>query len=241
MIQTDSGRTATVRRLVRPGRGRFNRGMTTSTAPLRIGMLLFDEVEVLDACGPFEVFSVANRAATASGHPAPFALTLFATATPVVARGGLRLLRDHGLDDDAGVDVLIVPGGVVDAVERDTSVLAWVARTAAHAAVVASVCTGTFVLAAAGLLDHRPVTTHWEDVDELRRRYPALDVRVGPRFLDHGDLATSGGISAGLDLSLHLVGRLAHPGLAARTARQMDYVRVRAPVSGSQALGPPAA
>jgi len=83
--------------------------------------------------------------------------------------------------------------------------------------------TGAFVLAAAGLLDERPVTTHWEDLDDLRAAHPALEVVGGVRFLDHGDLATSAGISAGLDLALHLVARLEGLDLAVATARQMDY------------------
>ncbi|MFE9751190.1 DJ-1/PfpI family protein [Saccharothrix saharensis] len=196
----------------------------------RVGLLLFDEVEVLDAGGPFEVFSVANRVAARRGAAAPFeVVTIGVTgATPVRARGGLRMVPDVGLGDAPACDVVLVPGGVVDEVEAMPDVLSWLRRARGHAEVVASVCTGGFVLAAAGLLDHRPVTTHWEDVADLRRRWPDLDVRDDVRFLDHGDLATSGGISAGLDLSLHLVGRLTSPDLAVATARQMDYLQAPA-------------
>ncbi|TQM78807.1 DJ-1/PfpI family protein [Saccharothrix saharensis] len=191
----------------------------------RVGLLLFDEVEVLDAGGPFEVFSVANRVAVRRGAAVPFeVVTIGVTGTaPIRARGGLRVVPDVGLGDAPACDVVLVPGGDVDEVEAMPDVLSWLRRARGHAKVVASVCTGVFVLAAAGLLDHRPVTTHWEDVADLRRRWPDLDVRDDVRFLDHGDLATSAGISAGLDLSLHLVGRLASPDLAVATARQMDY------------------
>ncbi|PSL51862.1 DJ-1/PfpI family protein [Saccharothrix carnea] len=191
----------------------------------RVGLLLFDEVEVLDAGGPFEVFSVAGRVAVRRGSAAPFEVVTIgaAGARPVRARGGLRMVPDVGLGDAPGCDVVLVPGGVVDEVEAMPEVSAWLRRTRSRAEVVASVCTGVFVLAAAGLLDERPVTTHWEDVADLRRRWPDLDVRDDVRFLDHGDLATSAGISAGLDLSLHLVGRLTTVELAVATARQMDY------------------
>ena len=192
----------------------------------RVGLLLFDEVEVLDACGPFEVLSVANRVAGRAGAPAPFEVVLVAAGDDgagVRARGGLRLGADVHVSGAPDCDVVLVPGGVVDVVAADAAVLAWLRRCRPGAEVVASVCTGAFVLAAAGLLDERPVTTHWEDLDELRAAHPALDVVDGVRFVDHGDLATSAGISAGLDLALHLVARLAGDDLAVATARQMDY------------------
>ena len=211
--------------------------------PIRVGIVLFDEVEVLDACGPFEVFCVANRLAARSGRSTPFEVVLVATggtgatgtggrvaaAPGARARGGLRLGADHHLQDAPTCDVVLVPGGVVDDVAGDRELLAWLQRSRRHARVIASVCTGAFVLAAAGLLDHRPVTTHWEDVDDLRARWPHLHVRDDVRFVDHGDLATGAGISAALDLALHLVARLAGHDLAVATARQMDYAWRRDP------------
>jgi transcriptional regulator GlxA family with amidase domain len=229
-----SGRDVAVAPLEVPAPARHAAPVTSATAPLRVGILLFDEVEVLDACGPFEVFSVAGRVAVRAGRPAPFEVVLIAAggtggtggtagAPGVRARGGLRLGADAGLDDAPGCDVVLVPGGVVDAVAADPAVRAWLRRGRARARVVASVCTGAFVLAAAGLLDERPVTTHWEDVAALRAGHPHLRVVEGVRFVDHGDLATGAGISAALDLALHLVGRLAGEDLAVATARQMDY------------------
>jgi transcriptional regulator GlxA family with amidase domain len=190
-----------------------------------IGLLLFDEVEVLDACGPFEVFSVANRVAKAQGGEPPFEIILVADspAETVRARGGLRLGADVAAHDAPDCDIVLVPGGVVDQVAANPAVHSWLARCRSHAELIASVCTGSFVLAAAGVLDQRPVTTHWEDVDELRARWPILEVVEGVRFLDHGDIATSAGISAGLDLALHLVARFEGQPLAVATARQMDF------------------
>jgi transcriptional regulator GlxA family with amidase domain len=192
---------------------------------LRVAVLLFDEVEVLDACGPFEVFSVAGRVATRVGAPVPFEVVTVTPqdpGTPVRARGGLRMLADHGLADAPPADVVVVPGGVTDAVERDPALLEWLRRVRDRAEMVASVCTGAFVLAEAGLL-RGPVTTHWEDADELARRFPQLDVRPDARYVDTGATATSAGVSAGIDLALHLVHRYAGLDLATRTARQMDY------------------
>jgi transcriptional regulator GlxA family with amidase domain len=188
-----------------------------------IGLLLFDEVEVLDACGPFEVFSVANRVAIKRGDPAPFEIVLVASTPTVRARGGLRLGADVAVHDAPDCDIVLVPGGVIDDVAADPAVLSWLARCRSHTELIASICTGAFVLAAAGVLDQRPVTTHWEDIDELRSTWPLLNVVEGVRFLDHGDLATSGGISAGLDLALHLVARFEGVARAVATARQMDF------------------
>jgi transcriptional regulator GlxA family with amidase domain len=188
-----------------------------------IGLLLFDEVEVLDVCGPFEVFSVANRVTIKRGGTPPFAVLLVAATPTVRARGGLQLGSDVTVRDAPNCDVVLVPGGVVGAVAADTDVHAWLARSRPSAELIASVCTGAFVLAAAGVLDQRPVTTHWEDIEDLRTTWPALNVVADVRFIDHGDLATSAGISAGLDLALHLVARFEGTDLAVATARQMDY------------------
>lgn len=192
---------------------------------MRVGILVFDQVEVLDACGPFEVFSTATRvhARLHPDEPPLLEVVLLATSTrrPVVARGGLRLSADHTLADHPPLDVVLVPGGVTDAVERDQQVLDWLAA-GPEAQLLASVCTGAFVLAEAGRLTDQRVTTHWDDVAELRRRHPGLTVVEGVRWVDDGVL-TSAGISAGLDLALHLVERLAGREVAVGTARLMDY------------------
>ena len=135
----------------------------------------------------------------------------------------MRIGVDTTIEDPRGYDVVVVPGGVVDAVSDDSRVLQWLKGLRSDAELVASVCTGAFVLAAAGLLDERPVTTHWEDLELLRESWPALVVHEGVRYIDHGDLATSAGISAGLDLALHLVARWAGADHALATAGQMDY------------------
>jgi transcriptional regulator GlxA family with amidase domain len=181
------------------------------------GLLLFDEVEVLDATGPFQVLTTAARLG------APTRVVTVARAGPVVARGGLRLLPSHTIVDSPELDLLIIPGGVTEAVERDEAVLHWIAAQRRYVPLTLSICTGAFILAAAGQLDGRPVATHWEDEAELAHRWPTLTVHKGVRWIDDGDLVTSAGISAGVDASLHVVDRLFGRALADRTARQMDY------------------
>ena len=199
---------------------------------MNIGLLMFDDMELLDYAGPYEVFTTAQRMAarlgmaTADGFEV---ISLAATMAPVRARAGLRLLPDHTLETHPPLDVLIVPGGVVDGVRADSVVRDWLRRTAPGLRALASVCTGAFVLADAGLIaPGTRCTTHWEDLDDLRRDHPALDVVGGPRWVaarstDSVPLWTSAGIAAGIDLALHLVTTFAGAALARRTARQMDY------------------
>jgi transcriptional regulator GlxA family with amidase domain len=191
-----------------------------------IGIYVFDEVEVLDFAGPFEVFSTAARVASrVSNAPPPFSVTLVADrAREVRARGGLRVVPSASFGDHPAFDVLLVPGGEVSAELERTHVIAWLAEAASRASLTASVCTGAFLLAKAGLLGGRRVTTHWEDAADLQRSFPELTVEKDVPWVDAGDVVTSAGISAGLDMSLHLVARLASSELAERTARQMDYV-----------------
>lgn len=202
--------------------------MTTASAsprPLRVAILVFDEVEALDLGGPYEVFTTACRMQQRlqPGAPTPFAVQCVARSLqPVQARASLRVLPDADFATAAAPDVLIVPGGVVDAAAACAETRAWVARAAAGAQITASVCTGAFILAAAGVLTEGPATTHWEDIADLRAQFPALDVQENVRWVDRGALVTSAGISAGIDMSLHLVTRLVGSALSERTARQMD-------------------
>jgi len=185
-----------------------------------VGIYIFDNVEVLDFAGPYEVFTCASRVAGAE----PLRVrTIGATRAPVRARAGLVLHPEATFADCGPIDVLIVPGGVVSAELARPEVIAWIAGMAREAELTASVCTGALLLAAAGLLDGREATTHWEDVAELQSGWPQVKVRSDQRWVDCGEVVTSAGISAGIDMSLHLVERLASRSLAERTARQMDY------------------
>lgn len=193
---------------------------------LNIAIYVFDQVEALDFAGPYEVFTTAARmhARAAPGDaPAFNVFTIGRTPAPVRARAGLKIEPDHALGHHPPIDCLIVPGGVVDDELARPDVIDWIVRSAPGTRITASVCTGAFLLARAGLLDGRTVTTHWEDVADLRAMFPTLQVAEGPRWCDAGRLVTSAGISAGIDMSLHLVRRLHSAALAERTARQMDF------------------
>ncbi|HVO17660.1 MAG TPA: DJ-1/PfpI family protein [Anaeromyxobacter sp.] len=193
---------------------------------LRVGILAYQKVEVLDLAGPFEVFSTANRVASrrTPGKPAPFSVWVVAEgAGPVRARGGLTLLPDFTTANHPPLDVLLVPGGVHEPQLENPGLIAWIARQGLAAELVASVCTGAFLLARAGLLAGVEVTTHFEDCADLRRAFPDLRVLEGVRWVERGRILTSAGISAGVDMSLRIVARLAGQDLAERTARQMDY------------------
>ncbi|MFE2147538.1 DJ-1/PfpI family protein [Streptomyces sp. NPDC059456] len=197
-----------------------------TAAPLTFGMLVFDEVEVLDMGGPFEVFSTAGRfARTAADEPLLRVVTVAVSDRPVRARGGLKVVADHTLDQDPPFDVLVIPGGVTTAVEADARVIDWLDRRRKTSSLTFSICTGAFLLAATGALNGRPATTHWEDQAELAERWPDIRVRTDARWVDDGDIVTSAGISAGIDASLHIVGRLFGEPLARRTALQMEYDR----------------
>ncbi len=143
----------------------------------------------------------------------------------MTANGGLQVQPHCGLSDHPPLDVLVIPGGVVAEESRRADVIAWVRRTALSAPVTASVCSGAFFLAAAGLLDGRSATTHWADVDRLAAEYPLVRVQRGKRWVDLGGIVTSAGVAAGIDMCLHLVSRLAGEELAAGTAKNMEYDR----------------
>ena len=195
--------------------------MTTS-----VGIFVFPDAEVLDFAGPYEVFTTAVRVfrRTNPSLPEPFAVfTVAGEPGTVKARAGLVVHPDYTFANHPHIELLLVPGGVVTVELKTPAVAAWIARTSANAKLTASVCTGSFLLAQAGLLDNRTATTHWEDIPEMRAMFPAVATVEQRRWVDEGSVVTSAGISAGIDMSLHLVERLASRDLALRTARQMDF------------------
>jgi len=193
---------------------------------VKVGIFVFPDVEVLDFAGPYEVFTTAARVSLRQNPAAgrPFEVfTVAESAATFKARAGLAVLPDFAFGQHPAIDLLIVPGGVVTAELEKPVVVDWIAATAVQARITAAVCTGAFLLGQAGLLDGRRATTHWEDIADLRRDFPQIDVVSDRRWVDEGSVVTSGGISAGIDMSLHLVERLAGRDLALRTARQMEY------------------
>lgn len=202
--------------------------MTQHPPALHVAILAFDEVEALDLAGPFEVFTTASRVALrdAPDSGAPFNVSCVArSAEPVRARAGMTVVPSHEFSNGPEVDVLIVPGGVVDEAMADPNTRQWIAGVHATTRVTASVCTGAFLLAASGVLTSGEATTHWEDQTDLASQFPSLTVLGDVRWVEQqqGRLWTSGGISAGIDMSLALVAHLASESLALRTAKQMEY------------------
>ena len=190
-------------------------------APRQVVMLLFDDAEVLDVAGPFEVFSVAGRRHGLE----PFTVTLVAERPGAVTlRNGFRLLPHATLNQAPAADLLIVPGGMGTRREmHNPVVLDWLLRTVPKAELLLSVCTGSLILASAGLLDGLEVTTHHGALDLLRETAPKARVREGVRFLDNGRVVVAAGVSAGIDMALHVVERLLGEDLAEETASYMEY------------------
>lgn len=186
---------------------------------MNIGIYLYDQAEVLDFSGPFEVFSTAKR--LGANHWQVFLIA--DQSRPVTGRGGFAVMPHFTIEDHPRLDVLMVVGGVHNEELKKLPVMSWIAEQAPQCQWLVSVCTGAFLLAEAGLLNDIEVTTHWEDADDLQHQYPALHVLKGRRWVQDGKVITSAGISAGLDISLHLVALLESMELARKTARQMDY------------------
>ncbi|MEV0595126.1 DJ-1/PfpI family protein [Nonomuraea cavernae] len=187
---------------------------------MRIGIMLFDGVEELDAVGPWEVL-----ASWAQQCPGEAEIVTFGRAAgPVRAAKGLRLFAEHDLSDVGPLDVLLHPGGMgTRTLLTDEAHVAWVREQRARVPLMTSVCTGSLVYAAAGLLAGRPATTHWGALDLLGELDPTIEVRPGDRFVDDGDMVTSSGVSAGIDMALHLVARLAGVDRARQVRRYIQY------------------
>jgi transcriptional regulator GlxA family with amidase domain len=193
---------------------------------LATGILIFPDVEVLDFCGPFEVFGVTRLdPAKRREVPSPFDVFLVAeTAEPVVTTGGMRVVPAHSFDTCPALDLLVVPGGWGTRREVEKpNVIDWIRRRAAGAKLVASVCTGSFLLGQAGLLAGRPATTHWASLDRMRAAYPDVRVEDGLHWVEAGNVVTSAGIAAGIDMALRVVARLYGEEVARETARYMEY------------------
>jgi transcriptional regulator GlxA family with amidase domain len=192
-----------------------------------IGIYLYNDVEVLDFAGPFEVFNTATRMYKRL-HPESredrFKVVTIAEKPAIVkARAGLPVMPDCDIRRHPPLDVLIMPGGVHTAEMEKPQVLDWERLVNTETHITAAVCTGAFILGKAGLLNGLNVTTHWEDIPDLRALLPGSNIRENARWVDEGRIVTSAGISAGIDMALHLVAKLEDEALAIMTARQMEY------------------
>jgi transcriptional regulator GlxA family with amidase domain len=186
-----------------------------------VGIFVFPDVEVLDFCGPFEVFSVTGREIA----PGSFQVfTVAAHAGPIAARNGLSVNPDYSFADAPACELLLIPGGMgTRPLMHEAAVLDWIGRRAAEAELVLSVCTGALLLAKAGLLDGLSATTHHGALDLLRSVAPQTAVRDDERVVDNGRVITSAGVAAGIDMSFHVVAKLLGRETAARAARYIEY------------------
>jgi transcriptional regulator GlxA family with amidase domain len=195
-----------------------------------VGILVFDGVEVLDFAGPFEVFSRTRLSpgldSRRSAETAPFDVFTVARSRAVVtATGGLEIVPRHGFDDAPRIDLLVVPGGFgTRALLDDAETLEWIRRVAGAARKVASVCTGSLLLARAGLLAGRRATTHWGALDLLESLGAGVRVERGSRVVEDG-IVSSAGVAAGMDMSFHIVESLFGRDVADETARYIEYHR----------------
>ena len=191
-----------------------------TVSPLRVGIFVFDDAEELDVAGPYDVLTMwANRS-----DLRPEVLTFSPDGLGVRLAKGLRILADRGIDDVGPLHVLVYPGGYgTRRLMADVDHLAWVRSMRARTPLLASVCTGALVFAAAGLLAGRPATTHWDALDLLAQTDPSVLIDTEARFVDDGDIVTSAGVSAGIDMALHLVARLESVKAAETVRRAIQY------------------
>ncbi|MFH0959905.1 MAG: DJ-1/PfpI family protein [Pseudomonadota bacterium] len=192
----------------------------------RIGIIIFDDVEVLDFCGPFEVFSLTRLDQKRFlEDPSPFEILLVAQLDrPITTTGGMRVLPDATFDNCPTLDILVVPGGWGTRREmKNDAMLSFVVARAAQAETLTSVCTGSLILGSAGLLDGLRATTHWGALGLMQELFPKILVDSESHVMEQGQIITSAGVSAGIDMALTVVKRYYGETIARATARNMEY------------------
>lgn len=200
-----------------------------------VAILIFDNVEVLDFAGPYEVFSrtrlVPGPESRRTDDSAPFnVFTVAPRAGTLRATGGLQVVPDYDFASAPTIDILLVPGGFgTRPLLEDAAALDWIVRTAGQAQLVTSVCTGALLLARGGLLDGKRATTHWLALDLLEQIGGGkVSVERGTRYVDDG-VVTSAGVAAGIDMAFWVVEKLCGREVADETARYIEYPRREAP------------
>lgn len=188
---------------------------------INVGILLFDEVEVLDFAGPFEVFSIAIN----EKEQKVFNVFTIAEKRQIYARNGLEVNAKYLLDNIPNLDILVIPGGYGgEMIELyNIKLLKWIKEQYRTTKIIFSVCTGAFILAEAGLLDRLNVTTHWMDIDRLAKDYPSIRIVKNVRYVDENKIITSAGISSGIHASLYLVAKMFGRDVALKTAKRMEF------------------
>ncbi len=188
-----------------------------------VGILLFDEIEVLDFAGPFEVFSVTTYEDFTTR--AFIVSTISETGEMIYARNGLKVQPEYSFDNAPSFDIIVVPGGpgARETQIHNRRVIEWIANQMTNVNIMTSVCTGAFLLAKAGLLDGKTATTHWFTYDRFENEFPKVTLQRNVKFVDQGNIVTSAGVSAGINMSFHIVNRLLGKEVTSNTARGMEY------------------
>ena len=193
---------------------------------ITVGILIYDDVEVLDFAGPYEVFSVTRSLENPNyDDPCPFEIALISEYNrKVTTVGGMRVIPKYNFEDCPELDILIVPGGLGERMEHGNPITHHFLKTQAkNVKTLASVCTGAFFLAKAGLLNGKRATTHFLSLDRLEQAFPDTEVVRDKRYVEDGGIITSAGISAGIDMSLYIVSKFLGEDVARLTAKSMEY------------------
>jgi len=192
----------------------------------RVGIVLFEDIEVLDFCGPFEVFSVTRlNEEKRREESSPFEVLLVAEKPgPVTTTGGMKVIPHYTFETCPRLNIVVAPGGWGTRKELTNPImLDWLRARAAEVETLTAVCTGSMLLGFAGLLDGLHATTHWRSLDWMRDSFPAVRVEYDKHFVRDGRVFTSAGISAGIDMSLKVVAHYMGKEIAKATARHMEY------------------
>ncbi|HEX2947652.1 MAG TPA: DJ-1/PfpI family protein [Clostridia bacterium] len=186
-----------------------------------VGILLFDDIELLDFAGPFEVFSVTSEL---NNYELFNVFTVARNCEEKRSVNGLKNIPDYNFGNHPGIDILVIPGGVGSKTEMmKEDVLEWIYRNYSSSNITMSVCSGARFLGKLGLLDGLECTTHHEVMEHLKEIAPKAIINSTKRFTDNGRICTSAGISAGIDLSLHIVEKLYGIEVAGKTRAYMEY------------------
>lgn len=191
-----------------------------------VGIVLFNDIEVLDFCGPFEVFSATRLdEEKRRAEPSPFEVSLISeTLAHIITTGGMKVMPQYSFENCPPIDILVVPGGWGVRKElKNPVVIEWLRKQAADVETLTSVCTGSMLLGFAGLLDGLHATTHWRSLDWMRDSFPEVSVEYEQHVVLDGRVFTSAGISAGIDMALKVVARYYGEDVAKATAAHMEY------------------
>jgi transcriptional regulator GlxA family with amidase domain len=189
--------------------------------PRNTAILLFNDAEVLDFAGPYEVFNAANRMA---GEVLFSVYTIAEKKDVIYARNNLKVIPDYSLNDCPSPDILVVPGGSGRKIEMDNLfLLNWIKSKFDTLEFLLSVCTGSFILGKTGLLDGQEATTHHSSYDEFEKTFPAIKLIKDAKYIDNGKIITSAGVSSGINMSLYFIGKLFGEELKAKTASQIEF------------------